>query len=182
MITLMLIAFSLALDCFAVSAAGGACNKKPFFKNAVKAAFAFGLFQAIMPLVGWLLGQTFSRLISGYNHWIAFGLLMGIGIKMIYESLYKKSEQKKDMFILSTLLLLAVATSIDALVAGISLGLLQTPLAVSVTVIGIFAFMLTIIGYYMGHWVGTFLKNKAEIAGGILLMGIGIKILVENLI
>ncbi len=182
MITLTLIAFSLSLDCFAVSLTGGALNKKPDIRKGIKLASYFGLFQAIMPLIGWFLGQGFSRILSNYDHWVAFVLLAGIGIKMIYESFKKCPKKKTDVCRYPTILLLSVATSIDALVVGISLGLLNTNVLISVAVIGIFAFGLTMAGYQIGAKLGPLFGNKVEILGGLILIGIGIKILVENLV
>jgi len=182
MVTLALIAFSLAMDCFAVSIAGGALNPKAGIGNAIKIAFFFGLFQTLMPLIGWLVGQSFARFISDYDHWVAFFLLLAIGIKMIYESFKDRPEgENRDILKLPTLLLLSVATSIDALVVGITLSLLKTSLILSVLVIGIFAFILSVAGYYIGKMAGNLFKNKVEIVGGLILIGIGIRILVEHL-
>ncbi len=181
MITLLLIAFGLAMDCFAVSMAGGALHRKPELRNALKIASMFGIFQALMPLIGWFAGREVSRLISNFDHWAAFILLTVIGSKLIYESFKGSGVNKKDMFKLPTLILLSVATSIDALVVGISLGLLDTPLIISFAVIGIFAFVLSFIGYYIGHLAGNMLGRRVEIIGGLILIGLGIKILVENL-
>ncbi|MGM0367515.1 MAG: manganese efflux pump MntP family protein [Actinomycetota bacterium] len=181
MVTLILIAFSLAMDCFAVSIAGGALDRKFLFRNALKIALSFGIFQALMPLIGWLIGQGFSRMIAAYDHWVAFSLLLAIGVKMIYEAFRGGPDNRKDIFRLHTLLVLSVATSIDALVVGITLALLNTPVVVSITVIGVFAFIFSIAGYYIGHRAGTLFKNNAEILGGLILIGIGIKVLVEHL-
>jgi len=182
-ISIVLISISLAMDCFAVSVAGGATTAKPKVIDALKVGFFFGLFQTVMPLIGWYIGFSFKSLIENVDHWIAFGLLCAIGIKMIYEALRNKSENKKiNLIRLPTLLILSVATSIDALVVGISFSLLNISLYISVAIIGLFAFVFSISGYFIGNKIGQFLKNKVELAGGFILTGIGIKILIEHLV
>lgn len=181
MITLILIAFSLALDCFAVSMAGGALDPKPRLANVLKVALFFGLFQAIMPLIGWFIGISFARFIDNYAHWISFVLLAAIGIKMIYESLKSDDDcPKRNILNLPTLILLSIATSIDSLVVGITLGLLNTPLILSITVIGIFAFTLSVAGYYLGCRLSALFKTRIEILGGIILIAIGLNTLAEH--
>lgn len=183
MINLVLISISLAIDCLAVSIAGGATATKPKITNAIKVGLSFGFFQAIMPLIGWAIGFSFRSLIENVDHWIAFSLLLIIGIKMLYEA-FKKSPQnnKTDITRIPTLLLLSIATSIDALVVGISLSILDISIYLSILIIGLFAFTFSISGYYLGHRIGKFIGNKVEIIGGIILIGIGIKILIEHLI
>ena len=182
-ITILLLALSLALDCFAVSVTGGALVAKPKIKNALKIGAFFGLFQALMPLIGWALGYGFKNLISKFDHWIAFGLLFAIGLKMIIES-FKKEEDKKQKDILNnyTLVLLAIATSIDALIVGMSFAFIDIPVVYAVLVIGFFAFALSVIGYFIGHKAGNFIKSKIEIIGGVILIGLGAKILIEHLL
>ncbi len=183
MTTIILIAFSLAMDCFAVSITGGALVVKPRLKNALKVGAFFGLFQSIMPLIGWALGYGFRNLISRFDHWIAFGLLFAIGAKMIYESFRKDTDKKKkDILNNYTLFLLAIATSIDALIVGMSFAFIDVPLIYSILIIGAFAFLLSVIGYFIGNKVGNFIKSKIEIVGGVILIGIGVKILIEHLI
>lgn len=181
MLTIILVAVSLAMDCLAVSIAGGALVEKPRLKNALKIGAFFGLFQTIMPIIGWALGYGFRNLISSFDHWIAFGLLFIIGARMIYES-FKKDSGKRDILNNHTLLLLAIATSIDALIAGMSLAFIGIPLIYSVLVIGAFAFVLSVTGYFTGHKIGTLIGSKMEIAGGVILIGIGTKILIEHLV
>ena len=183
MINLVLISISLAMDCLAVSIAGGATATKPKITNAIKVGLSFGFFQAIMPLIGWAIGFSFRSLIENLDHWIAFSLLLIIGIKMLYEA-FKKSPQnnKTDITRIPTLLLLSIATSIDALVVGISLSILDISIYLSILIIGLFAFTFSVSGYYLGHRIGKFIGNKVEIIGGIILIGIGIKILIEHLI
>jgi putative Mn2+ efflux pump MntP len=183
MTTIILIAFSLAMDCFAVSITGGALVVKPRLKNALKVGAFFGLFQSIMPLIGWALGYGFRNLISRFDHWIAFGLLFAIGVKMIYESFRKDTDKKeKDILNNYTLFLLAIATSIDALIVGMSFAFIDVPLIYSILIIGAFAFLLSVIGYFIGNKVGNFIGSKIEIVGGVILIGIGVKILIEHLI
>ena len=180
---IVLIALSLALDCFAVSVAGGALVKKPKFGNAAKIGMFFGGFQVLMPVIGWALGLGFKKYIERFDHWVAFGLLAAIGIKMIVES-FEKGEEKKNRDILNnyTLFILAIATSIDALAVGLSIAILKMPLVYSVLIIGAFAFSMSVLGYFVGHKAARFLKNRIELAGGIILIGIGVKILLEHLL
>ena len=182
MLNILLISISLAMDCFAVSIAGGATVKKPGSIDALKVGLFFGLFQAIMPLIGWFIGYGFKNLIENIDHWVAFALLSAIGIKMLYEAFKKSGEKKINITRFPTLLILSVATSIDALVVGITLPLLEIPLYLSVIIIGFFAFMFSITGYFLGHRIGKVIGNKMEIIGGTILIGIGIKILIEHLL
>jgi len=183
MVNLILIAISLAMDCFAVSIAGGATVKRIRARDTLKVGLSFGLFQALMPLIGWFIGLSFKELIENAGHWVAFGLLCAIGIKMIYEALKSKREKRKiNLAKLPMLFVLSIATSIDALAAGISFSLLDASLYLSVAIIGLFAFVFSISGYIIGNKIGHFLENKVELIGGIILIGIGIKILVENLV
>ena len=182
MINIILISISLAMDCFAVSIAGGATISKPKITNALKVGLFFGLFQAVMPLIGWSIGFSFRNFIENVDHWIAFSLLLIIGIKMLYEAVKKSPEAKKtDVTRIPTLLILSVATSIDALVIGISLSILDVSIYLSILIIGLFAFAFSVSGYYLGHRIGKIVGNKVEIIGGIILIGIGIKILIEHL-
>ncbi len=182
MINIILISLSLAMDCFAVSIAGGATTTKLKVIDALKVGLFFGLFQAVMPLIGWYIGLSFKELIENADHWIAFGLLCAIGIKMIYEALRRRGEKRKiNLIRLPSLLVLSVATSIDALAVGISFSLLNVSLYLSVAIIGLFAFVFSISGYFIGNKIGYFLENKVEVIGGVILIGIGIKILIEHL-
>ena len=183
MFDVIIISISLAMDCFALSIAGGATTKKPRVINALKVGLFFGLFQALMPVIGWYIGFGFKDLIENVDHWIAFGLLGAIGVKMIYESFKIESEKNKiNLIKISSLLILSVATSIDALVVGITFSLLEISLYLSVAIIGLFTFVFSISGYFIGHKLGKFLENKVELIGGIILIGIGTKILIEHLI
>ena len=182
MLNILLISTSLAMDCFAVSITGGSTVKRPKLTDALKVGLFFGLFQANMPLIGWFVGYGFKNLIENIDHWIAFALLLAIGIKMLYEAFKKPKQKKTSITRFPTLLILSVATSIDALVVGITLPLLEIPLYLSVIIIGFFAFMFSITGYFLGHRIGKVIGNKMEIIGGTILIGIGIKILIEHLL
>ncbi len=182
MVNLILIAASLAMDCFAISIAGGATTKRLKVIDALKVGLFFGLFQAIMPLFGWFIGLSFKELIENVDHWVAFGLLGAIGVKMIYEALRNRHEKRKiNLVKIPALLVLSIATSIDALAIGISFSLLNISLYLSIAVIGLFAFVFSISGYFIGNKIGHFLENKVELIGGIILIGIGVKILIEHL-
>jgi len=181
-ITTLLIAFGLAMDSFAVSITSGLRMKNPRVRNALKIAVFFGSFQAFMPVIGWLAGISILDLISGVDHWIAFGLLILIGCKMIYESSRIESSGKElnplNGYVLLTL---SVATSIDALAVGISLAFLRIPIVTPILIIGIVTFLLSFLGVYAGSRIGHFLERKIETLGGLILIGIGMKILVEHL-
>jgi len=182
-ITIIFIAFGLAIDAFAVSITSGITIKNLRINSALKIAFFFGLFQAVMPVVGWLTGLSLKDFISGIDHWIAFALLSLIGCKMIYEST-KIGSSKKDINPLNVyvLLMLSIATSIDALAVGVSFAFLKLSIATPVIVIGAVTFLLSFLGVFVGNRFGHFFENKIEIAGGLVLIGIGIKILIEHLV
>lgn len=184
-IELVLIAVGLAMDAFAVSLCKGLGMSKLRIKNAAVIALFFGGFQAIMPLIGWLLGKQFESYIKSFDHWIAFGLLVLIGGKMIYEVFKKDSDSDTDNSIdtlnIKELFLLAIATSIDALAVGITFAFLQTSIAPAVSLIGAITFALSFAGVYIGHKFGAKFKSKAEFAGGAVLILIGTRILLEHL-
>ncbi len=146
-------------------------------------AIFFGLFQAVMPLIGWLGGLSLKNFISGLDHWIAFGLLSFIGCKMIYESIKVESNVREiNPLNVYVLLILAVTTSIDALAVGVSFAFLKISIVTPILVIGIITFFLSFIGVFIGDRFGHFFENKIEILGGLILIGIGIKILIEHLV
>ncbi len=183
LITVIFVAFGLAMDSFAVSIASGITIKNLKINNALKVAFSFGLFQAFMPLVGWLAGLSLREIISGIDHWIAFALLILIGLKMIYESLKIESASKGlDPLNIYILLMLSIATSIDALAVGLSFAFLKIYIVTPVIIIGIVTFLLSLLGIVIGNKLGHFFEKKIEIAGGLILIGIGIKILIEHLV
>ena len=181
-ISIVIIAVGLAMDAFAVSITSGITIKRLKINNALKIALFFGLFQAVMPIIGWLAGLSLRDYISAVDHWIAFGLLSAIGCKMIYESCKVESIKREinplNFFVL---LILSVATSIDALAVGISLSFLKISIAIPAIIIGIVTFLLTLLGVFIGNRFGHFFENKIEIVGGLILIGIGTKILMEHL-
>ena len=182
-ITILFIAFGLAMDAFAVSVTSGVAIKNLKVNNALRIAFFFGLFQAIMPAIGWLGGFTFRNFISSIDHWIAFGLLSLIGLKMIFESTKMKPEEEtKNPLNIYVLLMLSLATSIDALAVGLSLSFLKIFIITPAIIIGVITFLLSFIGVFVGNRVGHFFENKIEILGGLILIAIGIKILIGDLV
>jgi len=180
---LLLISIGLAMDAFAVSLTTGFVINKNFVGNAFKIGISFGFFQFIMPIIGWLACIRFRSYIENTDHWIAFGLLTFIGVKMLYDGLHSKKENNtlKNDLSYKTLLVLSIATSIDALAVGVSLATIDENIINAAVMIGITAFLLSIMGVFLGRKFGSLFKNKAEIAGGLILIIIGIKILVEHL-
>jgi putative Mn2+ efflux pump MntP len=180
-ITIFIIAVSLAMDAFAVSVAGGIKSQQSKLKDAIKIGLYFGVFQGVMPLIGWVMGNTFRGLVMGASGWIAFILLSLIGLKMIKEAIADGEDtHAKSLLNSKTLLLMAVATSIDALVVGITLSLIGLPLIVSVLIIAIITFALSVLGFLFGKKLGSFFAGKIEILGGVALIGIGLKILLTS--
>ena len=175
------IGLGLAMDAFAVSVCKGLSMKKFYIKKALIIALYFGVFQALMPLIGYFFGITFQDLVVSVDHWIAFFLLGIIGIKMISEAFDSESDTQNDKIDSKTMLILALATSIDALAVGITLAFLDTNIFYSVFIIGIITFILSIIGVRIGNKFGDKFQNKAEIFGGVILILIGLKILLEHL-
>ena len=181
--TVMLIAVGLAMDCFAVSITNGITMRNTEINYALKIAMFFGLFQAGMPIIGWLAGLGVIEFISSFDHWTAFGLLCVIGGKMIYEST-KIEPKKKEAKIqsISVLLMLSIATSIDALAVGLSFAFLKVAIVIPIIVIGTMTFLLSFIGVFAGNKFGGFFGKRIETVSGLVLIGIGIKILAEHLI
>jgi putative Mn2+ efflux pump MntP len=181
LVQIFIIAVSLAMDALSVSIAGGIESKKAQVKDAIKVAAFFGLFQAGMPLIGWYIGEVLSTVVAATAHWIAFILLTVIGVKMIKESFNHDEHESKNILGTKTLIILSIATSIDALVVGITLGLFNIPLLLSITIIGIVTFIFCFFGYLFGNRLGKIFGKRIEIVGGITLIAIGFKILIENL-
>jgi len=170
------------MDAFAVSISSGITIKNPRIEQALKIALFFGAFQAIMPVIGWLAGLGLRELIAQVDHWVAFGLLVLIGCRMIYESTKARSDRKMlNPLSIGVLLLLSVATSIDALAAGVSLALLKISILLPVIIIGIVTLLLSFLGVLVGDRSGHLFQSKAEFVGGLVLIGIGTKILFEHL-
>jgi len=180
-LTIILIAVGLAMDATAVSMAYGAIIKKDRSYHAVRFALSFGIFQVIMPCIGWAAGIRLSGLMSGFDHWVAFGLLFFIGCKMIYGSSVIATSEKASAVPLNTLLMLSVATSIDALAVGLSFALLNVNIITPVLIIGIVTFAMSLAGFTIGKRVGSLFENNMEKAAGIILILIGIKILAEHI-
>jgi manganese efflux pump family protein len=189
LLTIITIAFALAMDAFAVSISSGATIKKMHVRQALRVALFFGVFQAVMPLLGWSLGLWAANIIQNFDHWVAFILLAVVGGKMIWESRETVSEcvdeEEKNPLNLSVLIMLSFATSIDAAAVGITLSFLQISILFPVLVIGVITFIVSFIGMYLGMYVcergGDFFSKKIEFAGGLVLIGIGVKILIEHL-
>lgn len=181
-ITIVLVALALSMDAFAVAVGKGLNMKKVDIKWALIIAAFFGIFQALMPVLGWVLGSQFEKYISSCDHWIAFSLLAFMGGKMIYESRNKDCcEEAEDKRSYKELLILAIATSIDALAAGISFAITKIDIILSTILIGIITFTLSFLGVFIGNKFGCKYKSTAELCGGIILILIGIKILIEHL-
>lgn len=184
-IEIILIAVALAMDCFSVSITSGLTHHsvKPF--HVWRMAIFYGIFQAMMPFIGWLIASYFGTLIMAVDHWIAFALLTIIGIKMIVDYFKKEDSKTFDPDKLSVVILLAFATSIDALAVGVSfecLGLhTLTDILLSILIIGIISWLFSLLGYRIGATIGKRFKFPAEFIGGIILIGIGMKVLIEHL-
>ena len=180
-ITLFVIALGLSMDAFAVSICKGLAMKKITLQKATIVGLWFGGFQALMPLIGYILGSQFERYITAIDHWIAFILLSLIGLSMIKEALGKEEECQDDSLAFKTMLVLALATSIDALAVGITFAFLQVNIFSAVLFIGVITFVFSMIGVKAGNVFGIRYKSKAELAGGAILILMGTKILLEHL-
>lgn len=185
-VELFLIAVGLSMDAFAVSVCKGLGMKRINFKVAVVLALFFGGFQALMPVIGWALGSQFLRLISPIDHWIAFILLAIIGGKMLWVAFHDDEDDSDDssdanVIDLGEYLMLAIATSIDALAMGISFAALSVNIVAAASFIGVITFVLTIAGVAVGHFFGARYEKPATIVGGVVLILIGLKVLLEHL-
>ncbi len=169
------------MDATAVSISSGLTIEEHRVRNGLKLAASFGVFQALMPVLGWLAGISVLSLISEYDHWIAFGLLGFIGGRMVYNGLSGSEKKVMDPSKFSVILLLSVATSIDALAAGLSFALLKIHIFTVVIIIGSVTFVLSALGFGLANQAGKKLSNEVEIIGGLILIGIGIKILIQHL-
>ena len=185
---IFLIALALSMDALAVSVVNGFIIKNLHYTHALRIAFFFGLFQAVMPILGWAAGFYFRAYIESIDHWIAFSLLAFIGGKMIYESTIVKqnvceigNNKSKNCLNFSTLIILSIATSIDALAVGISFSVLHINIIEPVLIIGAVTFVICLAGVYIGDRIGHFFEDKLEIAGGIILIIMGFKILLSHL-
>jgi len=182
LITFFLIGIGLSFDSFAVSVSCGLMKREIKFKQACPVAFSLAFFQALFPVIGWFIGSTLKNSISSLDHWIAFGLLTFIGIKMIVEGIKPNGSLKNfDPFKWNVLIGLSVATSIDALVVGLSFGFLDMPIWLPVVVIGAVTFIASMLGMLFGKKIPARRSHQSLIVGGIILTAIGTKILAEHL-
>jgi len=183
--TLILLALALSTDAFAVSVTNGMCNDKVTKKHAFLTATTFGFFQALMPVLGFFLGKTFSEVVSRYQHWIALFLLGAIGVNMLTDT-YKEWKNKelvctnRNIFSAKNLILQGIATSIDALAAGVGIAVMNINILSAALMIGMITFVLCVIGVYIGKKFGSLLELRAKLIGGIVLILLGVKIFVEN--
>lgn len=184
-ITIILLSFGVAMDAFAVSVTNGLCYKKFRRKEAFISAFTFGLFQAVMPVIGYLISSSFLETISYLDHWIALFLLSSIGVNMIAEGIktYRNPDNfcKTDIFTRKLLLTQGIATSIDALAIGISFAVMGTNITLAVSCIGSITFFCSLFGSFLGKKFDFLLKEKAEIFGGSILLFIGFRIFIEHM-
>ena len=183
-VTIFLLALSLAMDAFAVSISSGVTIGKMQLRHSLRIAAFFGIFQAVMPLLGWGAGHFAADVIRSFDHWVAFILLSVIGGKMIYESFFleehdQKAADPRNIFVLFTL---AIATSIDAAPLGVSLSVLSVRIVTPALIIGAITFAVSLAGTFIGQKVGDLFEGKIEIAGGLVLIGIGVKILFSHLL
>ena len=179
---ILLLAVGVSMDAFAVSIGKGLSVQRASWREALTVGLWFGGFQALMPVIGYYLGISFADLVTKVDHWIAFGLLLLIGGNMIREALQPEDEKTADTsFGFKTMLVLAIATSIDALALGISFAFLGTNLWRAILIIGLTAFAFSAVGLLIGKKVGTRFHAGAQILGGVILIAIGVKILVEHL-
>ena len=180
-IELLLIAVSMSMDAFAVSICKGLSVRKVTPRQCLAVGGWFGGFQGIMPVIGFVLTSLFASLITSISHWIAFGLLLMIGSNMIRESFEKDEDEVNDSFSFMTMLMLAIATSIDALAMGVTLNLSGANIWLAAPMIAVTTAVLSPIGLKVGNVFGAKYKSKAELAGGLVLVGLGVKILLEGL-
>ena len=181
---LFLLAIALSMDAFAVSICKGLALPKIHLRSLLIVGAWFGGFQALMPLLGWLLGSQFAEHISAFDHWIAFVLLAAIGVNMIREALSRDEEDSDDLtpaLGVRTMFVMAVATSIDALAVGVTFAFLSVRILPAICLIGVTTFLLSGLGLKLGNLFGVRYKARAELAGGIILVLLGVKILLEHL-
>lgn len=184
--SIFILSLGLAMDAMAVSAAKGIAVPKILPRHVGLVATFFGGFQALMPLVGWGIGASVGRFVDAWAHWIAFGLLGAIGAKMLWEARGQENadsdtDRDADPFALRIMLVLAIATSIDALAVGVSLPMLKAPIVLTLATIGATTGVLSVLGLYAGRRFGALLGKRLDVIGGLVLIGLGTKILLEHL-
>lgn len=180
LLTIIVIAFGLAMDAFAVSISCGVQHEPLRIEKGVPLALLFGTFQAGMPVLGWLMGTGFHHYLVKIDHWVAFALLAYVGIKMIMDT-KKPEREKRNNLTYPVMFILAVATSIDAFAVGLSFAFLNISILIPVLMIGVITFILTLIGFLLGSRLGCYMGKRFEFVGGLVLIGIGVKILIEHL-
>ena len=178
-LSVFFVALSLSADCFAV-ALGSSLGRHLKAAQILRGAFSFGLFQAGMCIAGWFAGKTVLNYISGIDHWVAFGLLAAVGGHMIWESIHREGESRRDITQGWHLIILSIATSIDSLAVGLSYGVLQSSISLVALIIGLTAFIVSIVGFKLGRKVAEIIGHRAELIGSIVLIIIGLKILVDH--
>ena len=180
--SILVIAISLGMDAFSVAIGVGAVSRTFSFGPAMRLSSSFGIFQLLMPVAGWFAGMTVAHMIAGYDHWVAFGLLAFVGGKMILESFNEEAKvHTTDPTKGFTLIILSVATSIDALAVGLSFAFLKIPVFYPSLIIGIVAFFMTMAGMFFGEKLGKVVGRRVEMLGGLILIGIGVKIVIEHM-
>ena len=183
-LAILLLGFAMSTDAFAAAIGKGAAMRRPRFVQALRVGLIFGTIEAITPLIGWLLGKGASRYVVAWDHWIAFGLLLVLGLHMAYNGLKPESDtpvDKEKKHGLVGLALTGVSTSIDALAVGVGLAFVNTPIGVIATVIGLCTFVMVTLGVMLGRVLGAVVGKRAEILGGVILIGVGAAILYEHL-
>ena len=180
-LSVALIAIGLAMDAFAVSIANGIVITQQRKKSALIISSFFAGFQMLMPIIGWLAGFSLQTIIVGIDHWIAFGLLTVIGAKMIHDSTKRETAHETTLR-LHSLLTMSIATSIDALMVGLSFAFIQTEILLPVAIIGLVTFLLSFVGFFFGCGIGKVFGNRIKVVGGLVLIAIGVRILIEHLV
>lgn len=182
------ISLGLSLDAFTVALTNSTVIKDLHIRHGFRMALFFGVFQFLMPIIGWAAGMTFNDLIKNFDHWIAFSLLAFVGGRMIWNGVPRKNaesfcsdDEKKDCRDLSTLFILSIATSIDALAVGLSFAMIRVNIITPSVIIGTITFSLSMVGYFIGKRIGNKVKIELDIVGGLILIGIGVKIVIEHL-
>jgi putative Mn2+ efflux pump MntP len=183
-LSVLFIAVGLSVDCFAVALGGGVSAKYHSWLRIIRVAFSFGLFQALMPVLGWLAGRTVVDYIADYDHWVAFVLLAAVSGRMFWEAFHPGDSHGKETDITRGLLLitLSIATSIDALAVGLSFAFIKVDIAVASPIIGVVAFIATVTGFLLGRKAGKLIGKRAEIIGGLILLVIAFRILLSHLL
>jgi len=180
--SIIVIGTGVSLDCFAVAVAGSISMRRLSHVQILRASVAFGLFQAAMLVLGWLLGQTVVDLVQSFAHWLAFGLLLIVGGRMLKEAFEEKSEGGTDITRGFALVALSIATSIDAMAVGLSLAFLESRVLIAAPAIGTITFAFSLAGFYGGKRIGNLMGRWAEVIGGLALIGIGIRVLLVEIL